>query len=322
MNFDLTPPVAAAPIADLSYRGYDGPLNPRTFRWWYITSISVRLMLKKWSFWVLTAISMLPFVMLGVLIYEFGRFSGGELGSTANKRFQTTFAEQLYQAQTMQYVWLLFVSLLGAGAIAADNAANALLIYLSRPLTRLDYLLGKWMGLVLPLYGAALAPSLLLYAFMATAFTGVNGCFAADRLMILRLLLAAAIPAIVHSSALLGLSAWSKSGRMAGAIWAGFYFVSFIVSEIIGFIEFDASHRMTRSVAGRMNVPALMGDITHRILHVSSHAASLMMGGDFRRTLPAPKETWWMLVAPLAVVVVVGWVAAAARVRAVEVVRG
>ncbi|MDE2126631.1 MAG: ABC transporter permease subunit [Armatimonadetes bacterium] len=320
MSFDLTPPPAPAPIADLSYRGYAGPLNRRTLRWWYITSISVRLMLRKWAFWVLAGISILPFVMLGVLTYELGQARQGMIGSSFGGNFQALFAQQLASAQALQYLWLLFVGLLGAGAIAADNAANALLVYLSRPLTRFDYLVGKWLGLFLPLYGIALAPSLLLYAFLATAFTGPNGCFAADRLMVFRLLLTAAIPAAVHSSALLGLSAWSKSGRMAGAIWAGFYFVSFITSNIVGFIEFAASDRTRQSVAGRMNVPALMGDITHRILHVSNQVNPLT-GGGFRRFVP-PHETWPMLLAPLAVLVVIGWLAAAMRVRAVEVVRG
>ena len=51
-------------------------------------------------------------------------------------------------------LFLLFIALLaGAGSIANDNRANALLVYLSKPCRKVDYLFGKWAGLAMLIAG-------------------------------------------------------------------------------------------------------------------------------------------------------------------------
>jgi len=47
---------------------------------------------------------------------------------------------------------LCIALVVGAGAIAADNRSNALMVYLSKPITKGDYLLGKWMGIFLAIF--------------------------------------------------------------------------------------------------------------------------------------------------------------------------
>ena len=128
---------------------------------------------------------------------------------------------------------LVIALLMGAGSIAADNRANALLVYLSKPITKGDYLLGKWVGLFLTMFIVTLLPALLFYAYCALSYAG-DGFFATDKLLILRLLLAAAIPPLIHASVLLGFSAWSKSPSMAGAIYAGLYLVGGIIVGFLG----------------------------------------------------------------------------------------
>jgi len=54
-----------------------------------------------------------------------------------------------------------------------------------------------------------------------------------DPYLILRLPLATAIPAAFHASLLVGISAWSKIARTAGATYAAIYFITYTIAGII-----------------------------------------------------------------------------------------
>ena len=72
MEFVLEPadtPTPNAPIADLSYRSYDGPLHTRAARWWIVTLASLRLAVKKKGFWIAAAISLLPYLIILLQLY-------------------------------------------------------------------------------------------------------------------------------------------------------------------------------------------------------------------------------------------------------------
>jgi ABC-type transport system involved in multi-copper enzyme maturation permease subunit len=108
----------------------------------------------------------------------------------------------------------------GSGLVANDLRTGAILVYLSRPLTRRDYILGK-LGVVLALnLAVTLVPGLLLYV--------VALGLAPD--LFLKWSLAWLPPAIVlHSFVIslvislltLAVSALSRSARVAGLAFAG-----------------------------------------------------------------------------------------------------
>ena len=47
----------ASPIADLSYRNYDGPLDSPEFRWWVIAKMGIRRAIKNRWYWVVMLLS-------------------------------------------------------------------------------------------------------------------------------------------------------------------------------------------------------------------------------------------------------------------------
>ena len=164
MDFDLSPPTPstlntsssasteASPIADLSYRNYDGELNTRLFRWWIVAIAMLRLTRKKVGFWILAALAAFPYIIVGFLIYGVSSQPGGIakafnnpiLGEVSGPFSMPT---QFWNALKGQGLFFMGITLLiGAGSISSDNRSNALLVYLSRPITRLDYLFGKWVG--------------------------------------------------------------------------------------------------------------------------------------------------------------------------------
>src|SRR5262249_40258353 len=123
----------------------------------------------------------------------------------------------------------------GAGSIANDNRANALLVYLSKPVTKLDYLVGKWVGVFVMLFSVAFVPALILYLYCLLSFRS-EGFFTSDRLLLGKVLLVTAIGAALHTSLILGFSSWSKSALMAGALYAAFYFLGVAIAPIVSMI--------------------------------------------------------------------------------------
>ena len=81
LDFVLEPAVATAPaggyggapISDLSYRNYDGPLHSRRARWWIVALNTLRLAKAKKGFWITSAISILPYLFIVLQLYLMSR---------------------------------------------------------------------------------------------------------------------------------------------------------------------------------------------------------------------------------------------------------
>jgi ABC-2 type transport system permease protein len=311
----------ASPIADLSYRNYDGPLHTRALRWWTITIGAIRLNFRKVGFWVIIALSCLPHLFTMIGLYLQGQMAAavpaGMLGATIPK-YADNFFQALQFQLALHFLFILALTV-GSGSIAADNRANALLVYLSKPITKGDYLLGKWMSIFLVLFVVAFVPALVLYLYCLLSFLG-QGFLKNEPWLLLQILGAAMVPGAIHASLLIGFSAWSKTPRLAGAAYAGVYFVGNILAGLIGMIR----HRgdMSKAVLEmHLSINGVIQGLAQNIFQVNVTP----QGGPRRMgTTPielAPPELWVMLLVG-AVMVVIGVMAARMRIRAVEVVRG
>jgi ABC-2 type transport system permease protein len=226
-------------ISDLTYRNYDGPLQPPLHRWWVVALSTIQTNLKKPTFWITFGLIMLTCLIL-MLVFYFavnvtgniaGRMGGAnpEQAKELLDRIAPTKGTSNIYAQFLlfflcasQFYLFLMALVVGSGSIAADMQANALLVYLSKPMTRRDYLIGKWVGTFLLLGVSYMMPALLLYLFYVMGYYQ-NG-FVRDHLTMLpRLLMASLIAPMVHTSVVIGLSSWTKNARLAGMIYAGLY---------------------------------------------------------------------------------------------------
>ncbi|MBI3721471.1 MAG: ABC transporter permease subunit, partial [Fimbriimonas ginsengisoli] len=156
----------ASPIADLSYRSYDGPLLPPTMRWWVVAKSVMRLAIRKKGFWVWANLSYYWFIILAAVFY-FVDVLAPTLPGGANPFFsRIVWKDQFLDAFSIAQMFLFIIALLiGAGAIANDNRSNALLVYLSKPCSKLDYLFGKWMAIFLILVAITGVPTLLFFVY-------------------------------------------------------------------------------------------------------------------------------------------------------------
>jgi ABC-2 type transport system permease protein len=145
------------PIYGQGYRRYEARAPLRPARFWPITREALALIFAKRLFVLLFAFMWLPFVVRVVQIFVVTRFPGAGRVLPIDGRLFGEFLNQQIGAT------LLLSIFGGAGLIANDLRSGAILVYLSRPLTRRDYVLGK-LGVLMALnLGVSLAPALLLY---------------------------------------------------------------------------------------------------------------------------------------------------------------
>jgi ABC-2 type transport system permease protein len=217
------------PIYDQTYRKYEAREAARRVRFWPITREALRLVLAKRAFIGLMVLSSRPFVVRVVQVYVVTRFPEASRVLPVDGRLFGDFLNQ-------QIGFTILISIFGgSGLIANDLRTGAILVYLSRPLTRRDYILGK-LGVTLGLnLAVTFLPGLLLY--------GISVALAPELFM--KWSLAWIAPAIAFHSLLISLtvslltlaiSALSRSARVAGLALAGFVVGLEIVRGVLAVI--------------------------------------------------------------------------------------
>ena len=223
---------SSSPIADLSYRHYDGPLDSVSARWWCIAKMTMQMATKKRGFWGWSIFSAWWYIILLAIFWFMDNLSGGAPGSNI---FLTRiiWKDQFLHAFSYSQLLLMVVTLLvGVGTIANDNRSNALLVYLSKPCSRFDYVFGKWLGIFLLITAVSLVPMMVFYLYGYMSFQDY-GFWTQSPWLFLKLIFVAAASGAVHASLAIGVSSLFNQGRLASATYAGMYFFSNIFTLII-----------------------------------------------------------------------------------------
>jgi ABC-2 type transport system permease protein len=204
------------PIHDQGYRRYLGSKAAVGKAWQVITRAGVRTVLAKRSFIALMLLAWAPFVVRAVQVYIAANFQQAS--------FLAPRAETFREFLDQQGVFVFFVTIyIGAGLIANDRRANALQVYLSKPLTRAEYVAGKFAILFLFLASVTWLPAILLL-IVQTMFAG-NFAFVQENLFLLpAITLFSLLQVLVSAMTMLALSSMSKSSRFVGIMYAGLIF--------------------------------------------------------------------------------------------------
>jgi ABC-2 type transport system permease protein len=277
------------PIHDQGYRRYGGTRAPRGQAWMVITRAGVRTMLAKRAFLGLLLISWFPFFVRAVQIYAAANLPQAQfLAPTAE-----TFRQFLQQQSTFVFFVTVYV---GAGLIANDRRANALQIYLSKPLTRAEYVFGKLAILLTFLLLVTWVPAMVLL-IVQIAFAGNFTFFMNNVFLFPAITVFSAIEVIVVSVTMLALSSLTRSTRYVAILYAA---VIFFTSAIYGVL-----YVVTRSSS----------------LSWISLPTDLEQVGDVIFRLPQKYDTPWpVALLVLVAVVVLSGLILERRVRGVEVV--
>lgn len=213
------------PIHDQSYRRYRGEREPSGRAWNVIAAAGIRTMLAKRKFLGLLLIAWLPFIVRAVQMYIAANFPQASMLAPSAETFRQ-FLEQ-------QGVFTFFITIFtGAGLIANDLRANALQIYLSKPLSRFEYIAGKFGVLAFFLLLVTWLPATMLL-IIQVVFAGNVAFIKANLYLLPAILVDTCVEAFVLCTVMLALSSLSKSARFVGIMYAGMMFFTHALYGVV-----------------------------------------------------------------------------------------
>ncbi len=277
------------PIHDQSYRRYGGGKTTPGRSWTVIAWAGIRTMIQKRVFLGLLIVAWIPFIVRAVQIYIAENFAQlAMLAPTAE-----TFREFLEQQDFFVFIVTIYV---GAGLIANDRRANALQIYLSKPLLRSEYIAGKAAVLFTFLMLVTWLPAMLLL-LIQVMFAGSFAFLRVNLFLFPAITVASLLQVLLATFTMLALSSLSKSSRYVGILYAGIIF-------------------FTAAIYGLMF--AITGSTALSYLSLGSNLAQVV---DVIFRLPPRYTTPW----PVSLTVVMGLIVLSIsvlerRVRGVEIV--
>ncbi|MGH9417674.1 MAG: hypothetical protein ACRD01_13715 [Terriglobales bacterium] len=213
-----------------SYRGYAGALMPDRHRIWVVHTFARRRVFRSRLLTTLYFLCLLvPLVEL-IAVYLASNLTflsqiGGTRLLTIDNNF---FSNYLYYSCAFAF---LFTAFAAPGLVAPDLTQGALTLYLSRPLTRLEYLAGKFSVLFLMLSSLTWVPALVVFAVQCNL--GGAAWRAQYLWMGPSLLFAALIWISVLSLLALATSAWVRWRIVAAGVLLGIDFLGAGFSQAV-----------------------------------------------------------------------------------------
>ena len=238
------------PIFDQGYQHWNGELAGRFWRWFAITRHGVRIGLAGRVLRLLLLVAWLPAIGLAVLLCLWGLFEQRSALVAPLAPIFESLGGSAMLAQPRQFrveVWTLFYSyflsyelsfamilllVVGPNLISQDLRFNALPLYLSRPLRRVDYFLGK-LGVVAAFLGMVIVvPSLVAY-LLGLLFSLDTSIIRDTYRILLASVAYGAIIAISAGTLMLALSSMSRNSRYIALLWLCVWFISGIVALVL-----------------------------------------------------------------------------------------
>lgn len=201
------------PIHDQSYRRYGGTRETPDRLWTVIARAGLLTLVRRRAFLALMLVAWIPFVVRAVQIYLASSFQQAEVLAVTPQLFR----DFLEQQGIFQFLVTIYA---GAGLIANDRRFNALQIYLSKPLSRVDYVAGKMAILLTVLLFISLVPALSLL-LLQTLFSGSMAFLVEHAYLIPAIVLQSLVGSLVASFTMVALSSLTTSARYAGILYTG-----------------------------------------------------------------------------------------------------
>jgi ABC-2 type transport system permease protein len=216
------------PIHRERYRRRDEGTDSLGRAWMVIAANGLRTLARKRAFLFLMILAWMPVVVRGVQIWAAANVPGvAQMGMLAIS--PGTFRDFLNQQEPLVFFITVYA---GSGLIADDIRAKALQLYLSRPVTRTQYIAGKAAILMTALAAVTWLPALLLLLLVPT-FMG-STAFLRDHLTLIPSISAYSLVDITLSVFLmLAVSSLSISRWFVAVMYAGLAFFTHAVYGVI-----------------------------------------------------------------------------------------
>jgi ABC-2 type transport system permease protein len=216
-------------VYEHTYKPYAGPLTPEWSRFLIIPRHAYRDVFKSKLFTAFFALCFVCPLVMAILVYL--RYNSAALAVLElNVRDVLSINAGFFQVFVGIQTWLgfLLTVLIGPVLISRDLANNGLPLYLCRPFSRAEYVIGKMSVLMILISAITWVPGLLLFAF--AAYLEPGSWFASNYWIAGSIFAVSWVWIIMLSLLSVTMSAWVK-WRMAAS--AGLFGL-FIISNVMG----------------------------------------------------------------------------------------
>lgn len=288
------------PIFDQGYQRWSGKLSGHAWRWLAITRQGVRIGFKnKWMRWLLLAAWTPALVLSGVLCAWGLLERNSDLITPFIGVLKSWFGPQSiddpqayridvwtlcfhYFLKVELWLSMLLILVVGPNLISQDLRFNALPLYFSRPLRRIDYVLGKLGVIMVFLAMILILPSIVAY-LLGLAFsldiTIVKDTFG----LLLAAVLYGLVIVVSGGLLMLALSSLSRNSRYVGLFWLALLMVGGMVAHVLEQVEHHQRIHEMRSGGrgGLANLEAVAVEASQRDWRpLVSYAANLSRIGQ------------------------------------------
>jgi len=245
------------PIFDQGYQHWKGELTGHGWRWLAVARHGVRAQIHGRFTRLMLGIAWLPAIALVLVLTVWGLLE-------QQAESVITFLQRLLPPEVISQprdyrtaVWtiaysyffkaelicsLFLVLLVGPNLVSRDLRFNAFPLYFSRPLRRIDYFLGK-LGVI----GFFLAATLVVPAvgayLLGLAFSLDLGVIRDTHRLLWSGILYGLVITLSAGTLMLALSSLSRRSIYVGLAWAGFVFLSGMISSVIIGVNGDTDRR-------------------------------------------------------------------------------
>lgn len=244
------------------YKPYEGSYTPLQWRFLVIPKFAWSGLFESRAMLTFYLAAFLPSLVAAAFIYLVNSPTAQAFLSISdpNNNFlkvNAFFFEKYLAVQA--FFCFLFTAWVGPGLMSPDFANDALPLYLSRPFTRRDYLVGKFTVIAGLLSTITWMPALFLFLFQSSM---AGWKWAWDNLFIApAILIGSLLFIVVLSMLVLAISAWIRWKIAATAVMVGVFFL------IPGFGE--AFNEVLRTHWGKLlNIGYLIGQVWNHLFRI------------------------------------------------------
>ncbi len=215
------------PVLDRRYRGYAGARRSARASVWTLARFALRQLFD-------SRLTLVLAVAIGLVPLGFGSFiylaNNLDVLEAAGIRTQITLVGKstfFYFMGVQTGLAFLFAAFVGPALVGPDLAHGALPLYLSRPITRMGYVAGKLVALLVPMSLATWVPGLLLVGLQAAL---APGWMASNVRIPVAIFVGSWVWNVFMALLVLAIAAWIRWRPVA----TGAVFVVFVVGEAFG----------------------------------------------------------------------------------------
>ncbi|MFW9924426.1 MAG: ABC transporter permease [Candidatus Thorarchaeota archaeon] len=229
-------------VFDRSYRKYEGELKGRLFRIWSIAISSFRVQYSGKKAIILSILCNLTTLSFTLMLVFFAIFTPSSITNIFFRQFFGSLDLALFIIIMFTFnpgsifMPLVFISALNSGAISNDRKHNSLALYMSKPIGRMEYCVGKGISVFLVSSFVTYIPW-LIFMVAFTLLSGLTGNSFIQSIWVYFAALAAAIVVnLFIGSIVLFFSSMSEQAILAGILTILILFLPSVVTSAFSYV--------------------------------------------------------------------------------------